>query len=92
MDRSTEFGADPQATRDLLRERQLAGLLLPDHSNVAWLAGGGRSYVSWAAEQGAARVLVTPTDVLLMTSNVEEWRNHLQSRLAGYRGRDWFAR
>lgn len=57
-----------------MRSAGLGCLLLSDHSNVAWLAGGGRSYVNWSTDQGAARVLITPTDVLLLTSNNEAKR------------------
>ncbi|HEX9015458.1 MAG TPA: M24 family metallopeptidase [Chloroflexota bacterium] len=74
MNRLAEYDANVSAVRKLIASAGLGCLLISDHSNVAWLAGGGRSYVSWAVEQGAARVLVTPTDVLLITSNNETRR------------------
>lgn len=74
MDRLAEYSFNLQNIRELLRTAGLGCLLLSDHSNVAWLAGGGRSYVSWSVEQGAARVLITPTEVLLLTSNNEAGR------------------
>ena len=74
MDRPAEFSVNLQNIRDFMRSAGLGCLLLSDHGNVAWLAGGGRSYVNWSVDQGAARVLITPTDVLLLTSNNEARR------------------
>ncbi len=74
MDRLAEFNFNLQTVRDFIRRAGLGCLLLSDHANVAWLAGGGRSYVGWAVEQGAARVLITPTDLLLLTPNIEAKR------------------
>lgn len=74
MDRPGEFSVNLQTIRDFLHSAGLGCVLLSDHSNVSWLAGGGRGYVSWSVDQGAARVLITPTDVLFLTSNNEAKR------------------
>lgn len=74
MDRSDEFAANLEALRGVMRSTRLDSVLLSDHANVAWLAGGGRGYVSWSVEQGAGRVLVTQNEAALIASNVEAGR------------------
>lgn len=85
MDRLTELNLNLTSIRALLESRGAGSLLLSDHANVAWLAGGGRSYVSWSVEQGAARVLVTPSSVVLLTSNNEAGRLEAEE----FRGFPW---
>lgn len=74
MERSAEVSASLQAVREAMSSAGLDWLVLSDHTNVAWLAGGGRSYVSPAFEQGAGRVIVSTEEVILLTSNIEARR------------------
>lgn len=74
MDRSAELTANLEALRELMGSAGLDRLVISDHNNVAWIAGGGRSYVSWALEQGAGRVVITPGEAILLTSNIEARR------------------
>lgn len=74
MSRYEEVTRNLGSLRDLMGSAGLDCLLLSEHANVAWLAGGGRSFVGWATDQGAARVVVTPSTATLVTTNVEAHR------------------
>jgi len=72
--RTEEFAANLELLRRFMGSAGLDCMVLSDHANVAWLAGGGRSFVGWATDQGAARVVVTPSQVALVTTNIEARR------------------
>ncbi len=74
MSRRDETAANLEGLRRFMSAAGLDRLLLSDHANVAWLAGGGRSFVGWATDQGAGRVVVTPTEMALVTTNIEARR------------------
>ena len=74
MSRRDEFAANLETLRRFMASAGLDCLVLSEHANVAWLAGGGRSFVGWATDQGAGRVLVTPSGVVLVTTNIEARR------------------
>ena len=74
MDRSAEAAANVEASRRFMASAGLDCLVLSDHINVAWIAGGGRSFVGWATDQGAGRVVLTASDVVLVTTNIEALR------------------
>lgn len=71
MGRPEEFAANLESLRRFMGSAGLDCLLLSDHVNVAWLVGGGRSFVGWATDQGAGQVVVTPTEMALVTTNIE---------------------
>jgi Xaa-Pro aminopeptidase len=58
----------------LLRERELDGVLLSRASNVAWLSGGGQTYINTATEGGVGSLLVTPRGRYLLTNVIEAER------------------
>lgn len=74
MDRRDEMAGNLASLRELMAPVGVDYLVLSDQGNAAWLAGGGRSYVSWAREQGAAWFVVTPTEAILFTTNIEAGR------------------
>lgn len=66
--RSHEVAAKLEMLRALLRRRGEAGAALQARRNFAWLTAGGDNHVLEASEYGAATVLVTPTDAIVLTS------------------------
>lgn len=74
MSRGPEMAANIASLRALMDRAGLDHLVISDHYNVTWLAGGGRAYVSPCFDQGAGRAVITPKEVILLTSNVEAGR------------------
>ena len=56
------------AVRHLVGERGAGGALLRDRKNFAWATVGGESHVVLASEQGVAALLVTASDVRVLTA------------------------
>lgn len=46
--------------RTMMQRHGLEAILLGRSANVAWLSGGGRSYVNIATDGGVASLLITP--------------------------------
>mgnify|MGYP001791925971 CR=1 FL=1 len=61
----------------LLEEHALDAILLTRSANVAWLSGGGQTYINIASEGGVASLLVTPNGRYLLTDVIEaaRWRD-----------------
>ncbi|MBF6613305.1 MAG: M24 family metallopeptidase [Chloroflexi bacterium] len=60
--------------RGMLRRRGLDAALLGRSANVAWLSGGGQSYINIASEGGGGSLLVTPDARYLITDVIEAER------------------
>ena len=56
------------------REQHLDGVWLTRAANVAWLSGGGRTYINIATEGGVGSLLVTPSGRYLLTDVIEAER------------------
>ncbi len=57
-----------EGVRRLVHERGAAGALLGDRKNFAWATVGGESHVVLASERGVAALLVTASDVRILTA------------------------
>lgn len=66
-----EWTEKARRVRALLDREHLDALLLRRSANVAWLSGGGRSYINIASEGGGGSLLVTPTGRYLLTDVIE---------------------
>lgn len=60
--------------REMLMRRRLDAALLGRSANVAWLSGGGHSYINVASEGGVGSLLVTPQGRYLLTDVIEAER------------------
>jgi antitoxin VapB len=67
--------------RQLLAARQLDALLVKRIGNFAWLTDGAASYVSAAADQGAAQLLITADAGHIITNTIEAPRLEAEERL-----------
>ncbi|MDQ6694359.1 MAG: M24 family metallopeptidase [Chloroflexota bacterium] len=62
--------------RAMMQRQGLDAVLLGRSANVAWLSGGGRSYINIATDSGVGSLLVTPHGRYLMTDVIEAERLH----------------
>ncbi|HEX8220151.1 MAG TPA: M24 family metallopeptidase [Chloroflexia bacterium] len=60
--------------RALMDRHNLDAVLLSRSANVAWLSGGGRSFVNIASDGGVSSLLVTPEARYLLTDVIEAER------------------
>ena len=58
----------------LLRQRNLDAALLTRTANVAWLSGGGQTYINIATDGGVGALLLTPSGRYLLTDVIEAER------------------
>lgn len=72
--RAHEVAAKLAQCRQLLAEHGAQALVLTRIANFAWVTGGGRSFISIAAEGGAAWAVITPERAMVITSNIEAER------------------
>ncbi len=63
-----------ERVRALMSSLGLDALLLRRPSNVAWIGGGGRTYVNIAVETGVGSLLITRNERYLLTDVIEERR------------------
>jgi Xaa-Pro aminopeptidase len=68
--------------RTLMEERKLDGLLLQRASSFAWATCGASSYINTASTYGAVSLLVTPTEQLVLTTNIEATRLEKEEKLS----------
>jgi antitoxin VapB len=73
VDRS-EWEEKERRLRALMDGYNLDAVLLSRSSNVAWLSGGGRSFVNIASDGGVGSLLVTPDARYLLTDVIEAER------------------
>ncbi len=66
--------------RELLRQRQLNGVLLTQEPNVAWLFGG-RYHINVVGETACAAIYVSMTRVEALVNNIEAKRIELEEGL-----------
>lgn len=69
------------AMRSLMEAHRLDALLLRKVSSFAWATCGAASYVNTAASEGAAALLVTHSDLHLITDNIEATRLEQEEEL-----------
>lgn len=72
----TESGTDARAARreqvrDLIERTGVGAVVMRRPANFAWYTGGGNSRVEYAAPDGVADVVVTPTAEYVLTSTIE---------------------
>ncbi len=82
MDRQEEVRAKLQLVRTWLEAAGLEGIVLTSQANFAWLTGGGNNYVCVGDAAGEASLLVTSSQVYLLTNNIELHRL-LEEEVAG---------
>lgn len=70
----TELVEKERRLQDLLQQRRLDAVLLTKAANVAWLSGGGQTYINIATEGGVGSLLVTPSGRYLLTNVIEAER------------------
>jgi Xaa-Pro dipeptidase len=73
-ERAPEMSHRIDLVRALVRDRGARAALLGARRNFAWLTVGGLNHVVLATETGAASILVTSTDVLVISPNIEAER------------------
>ncbi|HEY0068844.1 MAG TPA: M24 family metallopeptidase [Chloroflexia bacterium] len=73
MDRA-EWEEKEGRLRAMMDRHNLDAVVLSRSANVAWLSGGGRSYVNIAGEGGVGSLLVTPGGRYLLTDVIEAER------------------
>lgn len=69
-----EWEEKERRLRVLMSLHDLDAVLLSRSANVAWLSGGGRSYVNIASDEGVGSLLVTPEGRYLLTDVIEAER------------------
>lgn len=62
----------------LLQQRGLDAVLLTKAANVAWLSGGGQTYINIATEGGVGSLLLTPSARYLLTDIIEAERLRME--------------
>ena len=72
--REHEVAVKVDAVRALLQTRGDGAAALSARRNFAWLTAGGDNHVLESSETGVATVLVTPGEVLVITSRIERAR------------------
>jgi antitoxin VapB len=76
-----EFNGKTARLRTILIEQGLDGLLLQRVSSFAWATCGAASFVNTAATEGVAFLLVTHSELHLITNNIEAPRMEKEERL-----------
>ncbi len=71
---SAEWEEKEGRLRAMMSRHNLDALVLSRSANVAWLSGGGRSYVNIASEGGVGSLVVTPAGRYLLTDVIEAER------------------
>ena len=69
-----EFREKIERVRNLLQREALAGILLKRQANFTWIACGGHDNVAAASDIASASILLTPSRVVLIASNIEVQR------------------
>ncbi len=82
MDRQEEVKAKLQRVRIWLETAGLEGMVVTSQANFAWLTAGGSNYVYVGDAAGEASLLVTSSQVYLLTNNIE-LRRLLEEEVAG---------
>lgn len=72
--REHEVAVKVDAVRALLQTRGDGAAALGARRNFAWLTAGGDNHVLESSETGVATILVTPDEVLVITSRIERAR------------------
>ena len=73
-ERRLEHEAKVAQVRVWASARSASGVLFATPSGFSWISAGGESHVSLAADQGVGAILVTSTDVVLLTNVIEHAR------------------
>lgn len=74
MHRMEEVAVKLERVRELMRQEDLAAIVLGGATNFAWITGGGDDVVALASEQGVASVVVTDDGQYVVTDNIEAGR------------------
>ncbi|MFL5733465.1 MAG: M24 family metallopeptidase [Chloroflexia bacterium] len=69
-----ELEVKEERLREMMERLGLDAVLLRDPANVAWLSGGGRTYINIASESGVGSLLVTKGERYLLTDVIEAQR------------------
>jgi Xaa-Pro dipeptidase len=56
--------------RNLIKKRNLDGILITKQNNFSWLTGG-KSFVNIASDLSVCKLLITPEDIYVITNNVD---------------------
>jgi len=78
----SEFEQKQEQLRALLAASQLDALVLTRVSSFSWITCGASSYVSTAASDGIATLVITPDHKYLITNNIEAARLEEEEALA----------
>lgn len=82
-----EVDAKLARIRGYLAESGLGAILLTRQDNFAWLTGGRDNHVAAGSDVGVASLLVTPTDRVVVTNQIEAGR--LRDEEIGDQGWEW---
>jgi len=74
MNRTEEIAVKLERLRELLKDKNLDGVLLTRRDNFAWAIGGADNHVSNAADGGVATLLITQDEQYACMDNIEQPR------------------
>jgi Xaa-Pro aminopeptidase len=74
MDRAVEIKIKLAKVADFLAKQKLDGVILSRRENFSWMTAGGVNNVPVNVENGVASLLVTPDNITMLTTNIEEPR------------------
>lgn len=70
----TEVRTKHKRVVEFMSKHQLGAVALSGRPNFAWLTGGKLSHVNSAAQEGVATLIVTPEEIVCVSSNIERPR------------------
>lgn len=73
-ERAAEIEEKLKRVREFIRQRPLDGLLFTQKKHVRWILGGAEDFGSVRGGDDHAKVLITPTDVVVIASNIDSPR------------------
>ncbi|MFJ5964196.1 M24 family metallopeptidase [Bacillus sp. NPDC093026] len=63
-----------EQVRNLMKEKQLDGVLVQKRNNFSWLTGGRRNHIVLNTPEGVCKLLVLKDDIVLFVNQMEEKR------------------
>jgi Xaa-Pro aminopeptidase len=74
MNRKDECAAKLGRVREMMKRLDLEGVVLADQGNVSWISAGGNFYIGVASTAAAGQILITDSDAVCFTENIEAGR------------------
>ncbi len=74
MNRMEECAVKLGRVREVMERLGLQGVVLADQGNVSWISAGGDFYIGVASTDASGQILVTESDAVCFTTNIEAGR------------------